>query len=45
MRREAEQPFVFNDGVQPQEGNEVNFDLPPTFDEYEYELEEIEEEA
>jgi len=29
---------------QHQEGNEVNFDLPPKFNEFEYEQEEIKEE-
>jgi len=45
MKGEAEQPFVLNEVDQHQEGNEVKFDLPPKFDEYEDEQSEIEEEA
>jgi len=45
MKREADQPFVLNEVDQHQEGNEIIFDLPPKFDEYEDELHEIEEEA
>ena len=45
MKREAEQPFMLNEVDQHQESNEVNFDLPPKFDEYKDEQEEIEEEA
>ena len=35
MKREVEQPFVLIEVDQHQEGHEVNFDLPPKFDEYE----------
>jgi len=45
MKRKAEQPFVLNEVDLHQEGNEANFDLPPKFDEYEDEQQEIEEES
>ena len=42
MRKDAEEPFVSIEASHTHEDNEVNFDLPPKFDEYE-EQEEMEE--
>jgi len=42
MRKEAEEPVVSIEEVHTHDSNEVNFDLPPTFDEYEEQEEEME---
>ena len=43
-RRESKQPLVSPEVDQSHKGNEVTFDLPPKFDEYEDEQEKIKEE-
>ena len=44
MKRKAEQAFESKEVDPHHEGNEVNFGLPPKFDEFKDEQEEIEEE-
>jgi len=42
-RKDAEEPVVSIEAAPTHESNEVNFDLPPSFDEYEKQEEEMEE--
>jgi len=42
-RKDAEEPVVSIEAAPSHESNEVNFDLPPSFDEYEEQEEEMEE--
>ena len=43
IRKEAEEPVVSIEEAHTHESNEVNFDLPPSFYEYEEQEEEMEE--